>query len=163
MGANPAHQAGALVSGGYAASENDRRQIMFDRGPRGVDPFRTVERVLPGYALSPPRHPVALDIQQQYAAAVKTAEARLEKMDERHLNFTQSDAFNFHVNLEISTSSFHPSGPAGIYHCPADPVHIPAPPNPQKMNLESRSGFGPAPPAHGHAYRVKPSIGKSAP
>ena len=33
---------------------------------------------------------------QQNAAAVGTAKARLEKVDERHVNFAERDGFDFH-------------------------------------------------------------------
>jgi len=35
---------------------------------------------------------------QENAAAVKAVEARLEEMDERHLNFAEGDGFDSHVS-----------------------------------------------------------------
>jgi len=34
--------------------------------------------------------------QKKNAAAVSASKARLKKLDERHLNFAESDRFNFH-------------------------------------------------------------------
>jgi len=51
-----------------------------------------------GDTFSPPHYPVALGGEQQDSAAIETAKARLKKVDERHLDFAQGNAFNFHVN-----------------------------------------------------------------
>jgi hypothetical protein len=37
-----------------------------------------------------------VDGDQKNATAVGAAEARLEKMNERHVNFTKGNGFNFH-------------------------------------------------------------------
>jgi hypothetical protein len=39
-----------------------------------------------------------MDSDQKNSPAVGTAEARLEKMDERHVNFTECNGFNFHFS-----------------------------------------------------------------
>jgi hypothetical protein len=38
-----------------------------------------------------------VDGNQKNSATVKATETRLEKMDERHLNFAECDGFNFHL------------------------------------------------------------------
>jgi hypothetical protein len=74
-------------------------------GPGTLDPLAAVEGILPGYAFSPTVCAVAVRREQKNAAAVGTSEARLEEMDERHVNFAESDGFNLH-NLE--TNKFTP-------------------------------------------------------
>src|SRR5450755_772333 len=69
---------------------------MLDRGPYGLDPFRTIVRVFAGDAFSPAAHAIGLDAYEQNAAAVDASKARLKKMYERHMNFAQSDRVNFH-------------------------------------------------------------------
>src|SRR6266853_2859835 len=82
---------------------------MLDGGPGRLDPFRAIKRIFGGDTLSPSNHSVALDGEQQDAAAIETAEARLKKMDERHLDFAQGNGFNFHANLERVHPLFVPT------------------------------------------------------
>ena len=62
---------------------------------------RAVKGLFAGHAFSPAVDPVAVDGEQQNAAAVDAAEARLEEVDQRHLNFAESDGFNFHRSKSI--------------------------------------------------------------
>jgi hypothetical protein len=60
---------------------------MLDRWPSALDPFAAVVRVFPCNALSPAIDSFAMRSDQEYPAVVQSAETRLEKVDERHLNF----------------------------------------------------------------------------
>src|SRR6267142_2126217 len=81
---------------------------MLQRGPGGFDPFLAIERVFGRDAFSPPHHAIALGGEQEDAAAIDTAKARLKEMDERHLDFAQGNGFNLHVNLELVYPLFVP-------------------------------------------------------
>jgi hypothetical protein len=70
---------------------------MFDRRPRAFRPLAVVEGIFAGHAFSPAIDTVAMDGQQKDSAAESAFEARLEKVDERHLNFTEGDGFNLHI------------------------------------------------------------------
>src|SRR5580700_6231163 len=70
---------------------------MFDCGPRAFRPLAAVKRILAGHALPPGVDAVAVDGQQKNLAAYGAFKARLEKLDERHLNFAKGDSFNFHI------------------------------------------------------------------
>ena len=69
------------------APDQSGREMMRDRRPRALDPLAAVKGVFGGYALGPTVDALAMGSDQQNAPAVDAAEARLEKMDERHLNF----------------------------------------------------------------------------
>ena len=69
---------------------------MFDRGPRGFRPLAAVEGVFAGHTFAPGIDPVAVNGQQKNSPAKGAFDARLEKVDERHLNFAKGDGFNFH-------------------------------------------------------------------
>src|SRR5580698_3055528 len=69
---------------------------MLDRGPRAFCPLAAIERIFAGHALSPCIDAVAVNGQQKDSAANRAFEARLEKVDERHLNLAKRDCFNFH-------------------------------------------------------------------
>src|ERR1700720_4698858 len=91
--------------------QQQRRQILLDRRPRGFGPFRAVKRIFPGDALAPPAHSIDLDTHQQDAAAINAAKARFKKMHERHVNFTQRYRFDFHNELWFVSE--HRFGPCG--------------------------------------------------
>ena len=59
-------------------------------------PLAAVVRVFARDAFSPTVNAIAVRGQQQNATAEGAFEARLEKLDERHLNFTKGDCFYFH-------------------------------------------------------------------
>ena len=69
---------------------------MFDRGPGAFRPFTVVERIFASNAFSPAIDAVAVGGQQKDSAAERALEARLEKVNERHLNFAEGDGCNFH-------------------------------------------------------------------
>src|SRR5579863_719750 len=102
---------------------------MFDCGPRAFRPLAAIERIFAGHALSPGINAVAVDSQQKNLAAESALETRLEKLDERHLNFAKGDGFNFHSVKSNSpsslrnTSTARPSGQAKNYRFPAGRVH----------------------------------------
>jgi hypothetical protein len=95
----------AVSPGLDALAEQSGREIILQRAPGAVDPFTAVKRILAGDALAPSVDALAVDRYQQNAAAVSTAEARLEKMDERHVNFAQGDGFNFHGLVFFTTEA----------------------------------------------------------
>src|SRR5579863_9835653 len=69
---------------------------MFDRVPCAFRPLAAIERIFASHALSPGIDTVAVDGQQKNAPAEGAFKARLEKLDERHLDFAKGDSFNFH-------------------------------------------------------------------
>ncbi len=96
MAAHPRKARRAIPARIQFALHQERSQIMLDRRPGGLRPFRAVIRVFPGDTLTPAAHAIGFHAHQQNAAAIDAPEARLKKMHERHLNFTQCYRFNFH-------------------------------------------------------------------
>ena len=78
-------------------SQQRGNQVLCDRRPGALDPFAAVEGIFADDAFAPTVDAFAMDGDEKNAAAVGATKARLEKVDERHLNFTESDGFNFHV------------------------------------------------------------------
>jgi hypothetical protein len=68
-----------------------------DRQPTAVGPLVAVERFFPGDAFAPAIHAVAMCGQQEDAAAAGASKARLEEMDERHMNLAKCNGFNLHL------------------------------------------------------------------
>src|SRR4051812_21808498 len=132
------------------------RQVMLDGCPGGLDPFRAVEGIFSGDALSPSVYALAIDGQEENAAAVKTAKAGLEKIDKRHLNFAQCDRFNLHRCFKKNNSSFRSNGPAGIYHSPANRAHSPR--LPDHRQTPAKSLFGCAPEPRGRVPESQPML-----
>ena len=64
--------------------------------PGAFDPFAAVEGIFSGNAFAPAVNPFRVNGDQQNAATVGTAKARLEKMNERHTDFAEGDGFYFH-------------------------------------------------------------------
>ena len=89
---------------------------MFNRGPGAFRPLAAVKRIFTGHALSPRIDAVAVNGQQKNSAAESALKARLEKIDERHLNFAEGDGFNFHSLKNDSSQLF----------CRVHPFLIPA-------------------------------------
>ena len=75
---------------------------MPDRRPGSLNPLRAIKRILPRDAFAPPAHAIGLDADQQNRPAINAPKARLKKMHEWHMNFTQSDGFNLHYVCEFS-------------------------------------------------------------
>src|SRR5258708_9379675 len=96
MGAHFGEQGWALAGGVDALSEKRGNQILSEGWPGALDPFATVEGIFADHAFSPAVGALAVDGDQENAAAVGTAKARLEKVDERHVDFAERDGFNFH-------------------------------------------------------------------
>src|SRR5450755_2298596 len=86
----------ALASEVNPLSEQSRDKILRQRRPRAVDPFAAVEGVFANDALTPPVDALGMNRDQQNAAAVEPAKARLKEMDERQVNFAERDGFNLH-------------------------------------------------------------------
>src|SRR5215469_18359235 len=128
VAADPCHQGGALPGRGDVLADHRRREMLAQRGPGASDPFARIVRIFTGDALPPAVHAFAVHGDEQDAAMVEAAEARLEKVDERHLNLAERDGFNFHgkslnrkarqgrtgnPRLRLSTSMVPPTCPAG--------------------------------------------------
>src|ERR1700741_1300866 len=78
------------------ATEYRRCEIVRDCGPRTFDPLAAVKGIFASHAFSPAVCSVTVGSEQQHAAAVRAPEARLEKMDERHMNLAERDSLNLH-------------------------------------------------------------------
>src|SRR5882757_6144167 len=65
-------------------------------GPGRVGALFGVVRCLAGNALTPSVDPFAMNGDQGDTAVVNSPEAGLEKMDQRHVQFTQGNSFDFH-------------------------------------------------------------------
>ncbi len=99
MAANSGEAGGTVPASIQIALQQERRQVMLDGWPRGLDPFGTVIRIFSGDALAPSADAIGLDIDQQNAAAVNAAKARFKEMNERHVKFAQRYRFDFHNDL----------------------------------------------------------------
>ena len=96
MGAHSRKQCGALAGGFQALPEQGGNQVLNHSGPGAVDPFAAVEGIFADNAFSPAIDALAVNGNQENAAAVKAVEARLEEVDERHVNFAERDGFDLH-------------------------------------------------------------------
>ena len=74
--------------------------MKFDGGPAGFNPFGTEEWAFARYRLRPAIGPFAVDGDEKDLTAIRTAEARLKKVDEGHLDFAQSNSFDFHWKIK---------------------------------------------------------------
>src|SRR5580765_3146599 len=101
MGANLGKQGRALAARFQTLSQESRNQVLGHGRPGAFDPLTAVEGIFAHDALAPSVDAFTVDGHQENAAAVGATKARLEKVDERHLNFTQSNGFNFHDLSEI--------------------------------------------------------------
>ena len=132
---------------------------MLDRGPCALNPFATVERIFASHALSPACDPVALHVDQENSAAVDASEARLKKIDERHLNLAEGDGFNLHgyqistkiaaeakragIRSDLSKSNPRPIGPVEIFHSLWRRAHNRGPPTRQQCCVGNLRGCNP--------------------
>src|SRR5579862_2961971 len=114
MAANFRHQRGAVASGGNGLPDDGRRKILLDRWPRALDPFAAVVRIFAGYAFAPSVDAVTVRGDEHDAAVVEAAEARLEEMDERHLNFAEGDGFDLHLDFSSSAAQPLKGRPVGV-------------------------------------------------
>src|SRR3954453_6665723 len=73
------------------------REVANDHVPCALDVLLAVIRLLAGNALAPAFHAVTMHGNQDDAASVGAPKARLEEMDERHLQFANCDGFNLHT------------------------------------------------------------------
>ena len=64
--------------------------------PGSFGSFVTVERLFSGGDFAPSREAFRIDPHQDDSAQGRLAETRLEKMDERHLNFSNFHSVNLH-------------------------------------------------------------------
>ena len=77
-------------------AQQRRRQVFGDGEPRGVDGLFQIKRVFAGHALAPGCEAFAVQCDQDDAASGGASEAGLKKLDQRHIDFAQSNGFNFH-------------------------------------------------------------------
>ena len=98
---------------------------MFDRRPSGLGPFRAVIRIFPRNTLAPAPHSIGLDACQKDTAAINPAKARLKKMYERHVKFSQSYGFDFHNEgmFAANTASLRPTLPKENGRSPVRRTH----------------------------------------
>src|ERR1035441_9158721 len=96
VGADFGEQRRALAGGVDALSQQRGDQILLQRRPGAFDPLAAVEGVLADDALAPSVGALAVHGDQQNAAAVGAPKARLEEMDEWHVNLAERDGFDFH-------------------------------------------------------------------
>jgi hypothetical protein len=78
------------------AAQHPGADDVVQQQPRAVHPFLVVERQLAGGDLAPARGALRLDFDEQNAAVVGAAKAGLEKMHQRHADFTESDTVDDH-------------------------------------------------------------------
>ena len=100
VGAHFGEQRRALAGGVDALAQQRGDQILRQRRPGALDPLAAVKGIFADHTFAPAVDAFAVDGDQQNAAAVGAAEARLEKVDERHLNFAECDGFNFHGRFQ---------------------------------------------------------------
>src|SRR5271165_6617467 len=180
MTPNSRHQRDALARRRQRPAQHRRGEVVFHRGPCGFRPLTAVERIFSRHALSPTINPVAVNGHEKDLAAERALEARFEKVDERHLNFTQSDGFNFHVLSNPFTRSkvfYHsdtatrlrdkasspPTAPAETCRFPAGRVHSLAPLIHRRMLSRIPPDCDPAPLSRDLGRRRRPSSHKSGP
>src|SRR5215469_11059774 len=96
VSAHPRHQGGSFPTLLERTSQEHGSQVVLGRHPGAFNPFAAVERILTGNALRPTGEAVAVNRHEQNAPAVGATKARLEEVDERHLNLAQGDGFDFH-------------------------------------------------------------------
>src|ERR1039458_9679652 len=78
------------------AAEHGRGEVVSDGEPGAFGPLAAVEGIFAAHAFAPAVDSVAMRGEQKDAAAVGASKARLEEMDERHVNLAESDGFNLH-------------------------------------------------------------------
>ena len=156
MRSHPGKQSRAFASGFQLLSEESRNQVLRHCRPGAGDPFAAVIRVFSHHALSPTVDTVAVHGDQKNPAMIEAMEARLKKMHERHLNFTQRNGFDFHglvwhsLNHSTAltrTTTSRPSGPARTCHFPLGRVHSPERLIPCRSGRETVLDCAPRPPA----------------
>src|SRR5262249_49132973 len=84
---------GALID---LLSQQRRGQILFCGVPGSVDRLFAIERVFSCHAFAPTLSTVSVQHDQENAALRSPSEAGLEKMDQGHTNFAQSNGFYLH-------------------------------------------------------------------
>ena len=107
MRTHPGKKGRTLATGIELLSEESGDEILRQRGPGAVDPLAAVVGIFSDDALTPAINALAMHSDEKDAAVVQTMEARLEKVDERHVDFAQRDGFDFHVFKEIRTTKVH--------------------------------------------------------
>src|SRR5262245_27700771 len=91
---------GATVSGRAELFAQQRwSQVLAQYIPGSVDGFFVIVRRFAGNAFPPIGDAFALQLHQQNSPLGGSSEARLEKMDERHLNFLQRDGLDSHGSV----------------------------------------------------------------
>src|SRR5581483_12148332 len=70
---------------------------MNQRRPCAVDPFTAVKGVFADHGLTPALNTVAMHCNQENPSAVGAPKAGLKKVDQRHVNLTECNGFDFHL------------------------------------------------------------------
>src|SRR5581483_2463055 len=70
---------------------------MNQRRPCAVDPFTAVKRVFADHGLTPALNTVAMHCNQENPSAVGAPKAGFKKVDQRHVNLTECNGFDFHL------------------------------------------------------------------
>ena len=96
MLANLGEQRRNFFAGRNGLPEQRWREIAHDHIPCALDVLLAVVRLLAGNALAPAFEAIAVHGDQHDAPGVGAPKARLEEVDERHVQFAKSNGFNFH-------------------------------------------------------------------
>src|SRR5215471_13652337 len=99
MRTNLGEQRRAFPPGIKSLSEQGRNQILRHGRPGAVDPLTAVVRVFSDNALAPALDTIGLHGDEKNATVVEAVKTRLEKVDERQMDFTQRDGFDFHAQV----------------------------------------------------------------
>lgn len=75
--------------------QNTRRDVIDQQRPNRAGPFFVVKGILAGCNFAPSGNPVGNGLNQNDVALVSTAEAGLEKVNERHANVPQNNPVYF--------------------------------------------------------------------
>ena len=89
----------------YVGAEEARGEFVFGDEPGGVDLLVGEVGMLAGDAFAPGGEAVGFDFDEQDAAAGGDAEAGLEGVGERHLDFAKVDGFDLHEGLRGAVTS----------------------------------------------------------
>ncbi len=101
---------GAVAAGGDFGVEEAGRELVFGDEPGGVDLLVGEVGMLAGDALAPGGEAVGFELDEEDAAAGGDAEAGLEGVGERHLDFAEVDGGEVHglsvLSCPFEVSSF---------------------------------------------------------
>src|SRR5476649_2625487 len=82
-----------------ALTQQSRRQVTLCGIPCRVNGFFAVKRIFACHTLAPPFGAVRMERDQENAAFRGPSKTGFKEMDQRHMNFSQSNGFNLHGSL----------------------------------------------------------------